>query len=93
VKLATLTGSENRPFLFLSFPLSFMAEKELSWNTRYPPGRHLNCTHHPVPPEPPATSGNSDVPAAHADSGPRPRTGVPFQYQDKSPETQRKMGA
>jgi hypothetical protein len=39
-------------FLFLSFLLSFLAEKELTWNTRYPPGWQLNRTLNPVPPDP-----------------------------------------
>jgi len=39
------------------------------------------------------TPGNFDVAAARAGSGPLPLTGVPFQYQDKSAETQRKMTA
>ena len=87
---STISGSEKRYFYFLFSSVFLGGERtdmecaicpwvsgELHQGSRSP----RTPSHNPV---------GVGLAVAYADSGPRPRAGVPFQYQDKRPETQRR---
>ena len=93
VQPATLTGKEKRSFSFLEFSFVFHGGERTVMEYAISPRVPVELHPQSRSPLTPATSGNSGVPAAHADSGPRPSISARVQYHDKSPETQRKMAA